>query len=89
MSRGMSGVSLYGKGGNAMNEEFYLSCMYDIVRNPEPHENIVKLHFFKANYCLHPKHEGQSLVTDARSSMLPPGKTGAFHVFQRPGGESI
>jgi len=32
-----------------MNEEFYLSSMYDIVRDPEPQENnIVKLHFFKA-----------------------------------------
>jgi len=32
-----------------MDEEFYLSCMYDIVRDPKPHENnIVKLHFFKA-----------------------------------------
>jgi hypothetical protein len=45
MSKGFS----YGKGGNAMNEEFYLSCMYDMVRDPEPHKNnTVKLHFFKA-----------------------------------------
>lgn len=38
-----------------MNEEFYLSFMYDIVRDPEPDENnTVKLHFFKAKIvCIH------------------------------------
>jgi hypothetical protein len=32
-----------------MNEEFYLPCMYDIMRDPGPQEkNIVKLHLFRA-----------------------------------------
>jgi hypothetical protein len=38
LSRGISGYSLYGQEGNTIYEEFYLSCMYDIVQDSGPHE---------------------------------------------------
>jgi hypothetical protein len=69
----------------ASSHEFYLACMYDILRNAVSHrEKMERLHFFKANMTRTRSVKEQSLATDTRENpLLPDERPMTFHLSRR------